>query len=125
MRMKEHAMNEELLASIEREVLSWPGVTKASSPGGQGRGGFRVPPFTSYRLARREIGHIHDNGMADLTFTREIHDQLIAAGRAKAHGAGFPGVVSIRIRGPEDVPAAVELFRMNYDRLQAFTASPD
>jgi Luciferase len=113
-------MNEELLASIEREILGWPGVRKASSPGGAGRGGYRVPPFTSYTLGRREIGHIHDNGVADLTFTRALHDKLISEGRAIAHGAGFPGVVSYRIRGPEDVPRTVELFRMNYDRLQAY-----
>jgi Family of unknown function (DUF5519) len=58
-------MNAELLASIEREILGWPGVRKASSQGGAGRGGYRVPPFTSYTLGRREIGHIHDNGVAD------------------------------------------------------------
>jgi Family of unknown function (DUF5519) len=35
------------------------------------------------------------------------------------HRAGFAGVVSYRIRGPEDVPGAVELLRMNYERLRA------
>jgi Family of unknown function (DUF5519) len=111
-------MKDELLAEIEHEVLSWPGVFKASSEGGTGRGGHRVPPFTSFRLGRREIGHIHANGIADLTFTREIHDKLIADGRATPHGAGFPGVVSYRVRSAEDVPGAIELFRTNYDRLR-------
>ena len=109
-------MNEELLASIERELLGWPEVSKHSEKGGPGKGGFWVPPFTSFRFGRKEIGHIHDTGVADLPFPRAIHDALIAEGRAKSHGAGFAGVVSYQVRGPEDVPGLVELFRMNYDR---------
>jgi len=107
-------MNDEVLASIEREVLDWPGVSKETHRGG--RRGLRVPPATVYKFGRRQIGHIHDTGVADLIFTREIHDQLISDGRAKPHGAGFPGVVSYHIREPEDVPTVVELFRMSYDR---------
>jgi hypothetical protein len=42
-------MSDELLASIERELLGWPGVSKETGLGGPGRGGFRVPPFTCYR----------------------------------------------------------------------------
>ncbi|MDQ3943421.1 MAG: DUF5519 family protein [Actinomycetota bacterium] len=109
-------MNDELLASIEREVLGWPGVSKQTHRGGPGQGGFRVPPATVYKFGRRQIGHIHDTGVADLMFPREIHEELISEGRAKPHGAGFAGVVSYRIREPEDVPGAVELFRMSYDR---------
>jgi hypothetical protein len=107
---------QQLLASIEREVLGWPGVSKVTANGGPGQGGFWVPPFTSYRFDRRELGHVHDTGVADLAFPREIHDELIAAGRAQPHVAGFAGVVSYPIRKPEDVPGAVALFRMNYDR---------
>jgi hypothetical protein len=109
-------MKEELLAMVEREVLRWPGVSKERHGGGRGRGGFRVPPATVYKFGRRQIGHVHDTGVADLTFTREIHDQLVSEGRAEPHGAGFAGVVSYHIREPEDVPRVVELFRMGYDR---------
>jgi Family of unknown function (DUF5519) len=109
-------MNDELLESIEREVLRWPGVSKSTGGGGPGRGGFWVPPATVYRFGRRQIGHIHDTGVADFTFPREIHDRLISDGRAKPHGAGFAGVVSYHIREPEDVPRVVELFRMSYER---------
>ena len=109
-------MNEELLTMVEREVLGWPGVSKETGGGGLGQGGFWVPPATVYRFGRRQIGHIHTTGAADLTFPREIHDELISDGRAKPHGAGVPAVVSYHIREPEDVPKVVELFRMSYER---------
>ena len=112
-------MNDELLASFEREVLGWPGVSKETAKGGQGQGGFWVPPATVYRFGRRQLGHIHDTGVADLAFPREIHDELISGGRAKPHAAGFAGVVSYHIRESEDVPRAVELFRMNYEGAKA------
>ncbi len=98
-------MNDELPKSIGREVLGWSGVRKETHMGGPGQGGFWVPPFTSYKFGRREIGHVHhDTGAADLTFPREIHDELISEGKAKPRGAGFPAVVSYHIREPEDVP---------------------
>ena len=109
-------MNEELLARVEREVLSWPGVSKERGGGGRGRGGFWVPPATIYKLGRRQIGHVHDTGVADLAFPKGIHDRLISEGRARPHGAGFSGVVSYHVRGPADVPEVVKLFRMSYDR---------
>jgi Family of unknown function (DUF5519) len=112
-------MNDELLAMVEREVLGWPGVSKETGRGGLGQGGFWVPPATVYRFGRRALGHIHDTGVAHLTFPREIHDELISDGRAKPHGAEFAGVVSYRIRNPEDVPGVVELFRMNYECAKA------
>ncbi len=115
-------MKDELLTMVEREVLSWPGVSKETHGGGRGQGGFRVPPATVYRFGRRHIGHIHNTGVADLTFPREIHDELISDGRAKPHGAGFPAVVSYHIRGQEDVPGAVELCRMSYARAKAAAA---
>jgi deazaflavin-dependent oxidoreductase (nitroreductase family) len=109
-------MNVQRLASVEREVLSWPGVSKEEFAGGRGRGGFQVPPATMFRFGRREIGHLHRTGEADLPFPRKIYDELIATGRAKPHGAGFAGVVTYIVREPDDVPGAVELFRMNYER---------
>ena len=112
-------MNDELLARVEREVLGWPGVSKERGGGGRGRGGFWVPPATIYKLGRRQIGHLHDTGVADLAFPRVVHDQLISDGRARPHGDGFPGVVSYHIREPVDVPRVVELFRRSYDRARA------
>ena len=99
-------MNQQLLESIEREVLGWPGVEK--DPDGS--------QVALYRFGRRQIGHVHRDGVADFPFPRAVHDGLISDGLAEPHRGGFPAVVSYRIRGPEDVPGAIDLFRMNYDR---------
>ena len=116
-------MNVELLASVEREVLAWPGVTKEEFEGGRGEGGFRVPPATLFRFGRREIGHLHHTGEADLPFPRKAYDELIATGRAKPHAAGFAGVVTYVVRELDDVSEVVELFRMNYERTKAAARS--
>jgi hypothetical protein len=102
-------MNDELLTSVEREVLAWPGVEKVSSTFGR-------LEVTVYNVGKRQIGHIHHDGVADLQFPRAVHDELIAAGRAGPHRGGFAAVVSYRLRHPSDVPGAVELFRIAYDR---------
>ena len=115
-------MTEELFEQVEGEILAWPGVSKVSFAGGHAQGGFWVPPATMFRFGRREIGHIHVTGEADLPVPQTIYHELIAAGRARPHGAGFKGVVTYAIRHPEDVPGAVALFRMNYDRAKAARA---
>ena len=92
--------------SASREGRGWPSQS-----------GFWVPPATVYRFGRRQIGHIHHTtGVADITFPRKVHDELISDGRAKPHAAGFANVVSYHIREPEDVRRVVELFRMSYER---------
>lgn len=109
-------MNEELLELIEREVLGWPRVWKKRDENGPGGIG-----VTGYRLGRRQIGHVHDDGHADFQFPREVRDELIESGRAVLHPAFLNSrtTVSYRLRTPEDLPGAVELFRMNYERAQS------
>lgn len=93
---------------IRQEVLSWPGVTAEPHRFGG----------VEFRLNHREIGHLHGDRLADLPFPRRVRDELISSGRAGAHHV-LPdsGWVSFHIRGPQDVGAAVALFRLNYDRL--------
>ncbi|HEX2173732.1 MAG TPA: luciferase family protein [Dehalococcoidia bacterium] len=114
-------MHEELLTVIEREVLSWPGVSKETR-------GTDVTPgiaVTIYWLGRRQIGHIHHDGVADVQFPKALHDELIAAGRAEPHRGGFAAVVSFPIRQPDDVPNALALFRLSYDRIMAKSTAND
>jgi hypothetical protein len=106
-------MDEELLAMIERELLSWPGISKETR-------GTDVTPgidVTIYWLGRRQIGHIHHDGVADVQFPKALHDELIAAGRAEPHRGGFAAVVSYPFRQSGDVPEVLDLFRLSYDRL--------
>ena len=92
-------MNDELLTMVDREVLGWPGVSKERHGGGSGQGGWQVPPATIYKFGRRALGHIHDTGVADLTFPREIHGELISEGRAKPHGP-LQGTPPLRPKHP-------------------------
>jgi hypothetical protein len=103
-------MDDELLAKIEREVVSWPGV----STGDTGRGGLQ------FSYGRVELGHLHGSSFADLPFPKKVRDELIAQGRASVHPP-LPnsGWVRRRMDGPEDVEAVIELFRINYDRAKA------
>ena len=71
-----------------------------------------------FRVGKREIGHIHVGGVADLLVSVRLRRDLVAAGRARAHHTlPHSGWISFRLRTEHDVPAAVELFRLNYERL--------
>ena len=106
---------DDVLALVERVVLGWPGVWKKRDEDGPGGVG-----VTGYRLGRKQIGHVHDDGHADFRFPKEVRDGLIRSGKATAHPA-FPNsrtTASYRVRGEEDVPGALQLFKMNYERLK-------
>ena len=95
---------------IEGEVGGWPGVeTRAHRFGG-----------VEFRVNGHEIGHLHGDRMADLPFPVRMREELVAAGAAQVHHV-LPqtGWVSYRIRQPEDVEGALELFKKNYERLTA------
>jgi hypothetical protein len=76
-----------------------------------------------FRVGRRELGHLHGDRLADLPFPVKIKNELVESGRAEVHHV-LPesGWVSYRIKGADDVPRVVELFRLNYERVRA--ASP-
>jgi hypothetical protein len=88
-------------------VGSWPGVDS----GAHRFGGIE------FRFGRRELGHLHGDGIADLPFPRRVRDELIAAGRARPHHV-LPdtGWVTIPLGDPEDVDEVIELFRLSYGR---------
>jgi len=97
-----------ITSTIQNELTSWPRVTA------------HPHRFSGieFRVDHREIGHLHGNRLADLPFPVRIREELVADGRASPHHV-LPdsGWVSFFIRSPDDVPAAIELFRMNYERL--------
>jgi hypothetical protein len=72
-----------------------------------------------FRVGSREIGHVHVNGVADLLVSVRLRRDLVAAGRALPHhDLPQSGWISFRMRSEHDVPAAVGLFRLNYERLR-------
>ena len=97
-----------ILEKISKEILNWPGVTS-----GQHRFG-----GTEFRVGKREMGHVHGDKLADLPFPMQVRNQLIESGHASPHHI-LPesGWVSKWIRSEEDVSEVVELFRMQYKRL--------
>lgn len=107
---------ERLLAMhrLETVILSWPGVTT------------RIHRFggTEFTLnngqGRREIGHLHGNGLLDIPFSKALRDEAVQEGRALPHHI-FPqsAWVSFFIRSEEDVPNAAALLRRNYERRRA------
>jgi Family of unknown function (DUF5519) len=91
---------------IETEVTRWQGVTAHDHRFG-GR---------EFRYGRRELGHLHGDRLADLPFPKRIAAMLVETGRAQPHRFAQGGWVSFPIRGEADVDAAVELFRLSYER---------
>jgi hypothetical protein len=95
---------------ITREVTGWPGVEA------------KPHRFTGieFRVRGHEIGHLHGDHWADLPFPVRIRKELVAQGKARLHHV-LPqtGWVSYPIRSEDDVSGALELFRMNYERLTA------
>jgi hypothetical protein len=98
---------EDIGAQIEREVGSWEGVTVHPHRFGG----------VEFRLGRRELGHLHAGGWADLPFTSRIREMLLETGRAEPHRAGIRGWVS----APFD-DDTVELFRLGYERARVAQA---
>jgi hypothetical protein len=96
---------------ITEGVTSWPGVT--AGPGKRGEFAFKV--------AGREIGHLHGDRAAHFAFPRHVWRELKEQGRIAPHPV-FPrkeGMASRRIEGADDVRDVIELMRLNYDRARA------
>ena len=93
-------------ARIAAAVTAWDGVTTHEHRFG-GR---------EFRYGRRELGHLHGDRLADLPFPTRIAAMLVETGRAQPHRFARGGWVSFPIRGEADVDAAIELFRLSYER---------
>jgi hypothetical protein len=93
---------------IRREVTSWAGVTTAAGEHGE----------TDFVMDGRSIGHVHGGHQADIPYPRRIRDELVAAGRTGPHHV-YPdsGWTTLYIRADADAEAAIDLLRINYDRI--------
>jgi hypothetical protein len=93
---------------IRREVTGWPGVTTAAGEYGE----------TDFIMDGRSIGHVHGRHQADIPFPRRIRDELVALGRTGPHHVHpDSGWTTLYIRTDADAEEAIELLRINYDRI--------
>ncbi len=93
------------------EVARWPGVS--IHPGRRGE--------TSVRLGRVEIGHMHGARVAHFGFPKPLWAELLREGIIERHPVDRPGWAARVIRTEEDAADAVDLFRLNYERLRVRT----
>jgi hypothetical protein len=96
---------------ITEEVTSWPGVE--AGPGRRGE--------FSFKVGRREIGHLHGDHAAHFMLPKDLWAELFAAGRVVEHPVfpGKQGPAARRIAGPEDVEDVIAVMRLNYERVLA------
>lgn len=92
---------------IETEVLLWDNTNAHLHKFGG----------IQFDVNKKEIGHIHSNGILDILFSREIKAQLIKEGKAKEHHT-FPnsGWITFYIKTREDKTIAIELLKYSYSR---------
>jgi hypothetical protein len=96
-----------ILEALRRELLSWDGVTE------------HVHRFggVEFRYQNKELGHLHGEKHADFLFPKSIRNELVAFGVAEPHPVVPDSGVSFWIKGEQDLPRLIKLFRMQYDRL--------
>lgn len=94
------------LDAIREEVTTWPGVTVAIHRFGG----------IEYRRGKREIGHIHSNGVVDLCCSGYFRKTILSSTSVQPHHT-FPesAMVSFALRRKEDVTTALRLLRLSYE----------
>lgn len=93
---------------IVAETSSWKGVTT-----GPGRFG-----STRFVVGRRELGHLHGEGLLDLPLPPARKLELLEQGRVEQHRytPAKSGWVSLRISDQADFETAIELLREQHER---------
>jgi Family of unknown function (DUF5519) len=101
---------------ITEEVTSWPGVE--AGPGRRGE--------FSFRVGRREIGHLHGDRVLHIGYPKDVWQELFDAGRIGYHPVfpGKPGFGSRALATDADVEDAIALIRINYERAVARQGAP-
>jgi hypothetical protein len=96
---------------ITAEVTSWPDIE--AGPGRRGE--------FSFKVGRREIGHLHGDRSAHFNFPKPVWAQLHDEGRIVDHPVfpGRQGPAARRIESDADVDDVIALMRLNYDRATA------
>ena len=102
---------------IVEAVTAWPGVEIDTEERGE----------LSFKVGRREIGHLHGEHLAHFSFPRATWDALREERRIEPHPV-FPdkrGPAQRRIADAADVRDVIALLRFNYERVTRAGSSPD
>ena len=93
---------------ITEATTSWDGVT--AGPGDRGE--------FSFKVGKREIGHLHGDRVAHFGFPKEVWHELFDQGRIDYHPVfpGKPGFGARQIESAADVEDVIAIMRLNYDR---------
>lgn len=96
---------------ITEQLLGWDGVHAETGSRGE----------WSFRLGKREIGHLHGDRVLHAGFPKKIWHELYDAGRIDYHPVfpGKPGYGARDIASAEDESDVIELLRENYTRMRA------
>jgi hypothetical protein len=96
---------------ITAAVTAWPGVTA----------GYGDRSEFSFKVGRREIGHLHGDHVLHIGFPKQVWAQLYEQGRIDYHPVfpGRPGFAARKLATDDDVRDAIALIRLNYDRAVA------
>jgi len=91
-------------------ALSWDGVSAAPHRFGG----------CEFRVAGREIGHLHGNGVLDLPLSRALKERLVSEGRGLEHHT-HPGTgwLSFPMATQGDAAPALELLRLSCEARRA------
>jgi Family of unknown function (DUF5519) len=83
------------------------------------RGGLGERGELSFRVGRREIGHLHGDHAAHVGFPKPVWQELFEQGRIGYHPVfpGRPGFGARRLESEEDVADVIALMRLNYERV--------
>ncbi len=101
-------------AWITEEVSSWPGVE--AGPGSRGE--------LSFKVRRREIGHLHGDQVAHFGLPKSLWSELIEAGRIQRHPIDRPGWAAVGLGDDDAVTEAIGLMRVNYERAMGRVGDP-
>ena len=91
---------------IIEEVISWRGVTA----------GFGERGEFAFKVAGREIGHLHGDRAAHFLFDLQTRAALKEAGRVTDHPIfpSHPRLAARRMKTDDDVEDVIALMRLNY-----------
>jgi hypothetical protein len=94
---------------ITEQVTAWPGVSAEHGSRGE----------WSFKVGRREIGHLHGDHAAHFGFPKALWQELYDAGRVDYHPVfpGKAGWASRRIEDDDDAEDVIAMLRLNYDRV--------